>query len=67
MSDWYLVRQLQNFKSGVRGAHPEDYYGMQMGFMGRILKDDEAINDLVAYINSLGIQDEAAMAARNGE
>jgi cytochrome c oxidase subunit 2 len=67
MSDWYLVRQLQNFKSGVRGAHPQDYYGMQMGFMGRILEDDEAINDLVAYINSLGIHDEAAMAARNGE
>jgi hypothetical protein len=40
---------------------------MQMGFMGRILEDDEAINDLVAYINSLGIHDEAAMAARNGE
>ncbi len=53
MSDWYTARQLQNFKSGVRGSHPQDYYGMQMGFMGRILPDDQAINDLVAYINTL--------------
>lgn len=53
MSDWYLVRQLQNFRDGVRGAHPQDYYGMQMGFMGRTVQDDKAINDLVAYINTL--------------
>src|SRR5690606_32373495 len=30
MSDWYLMRQLENFRDGVRGAHPEDLYGMQM-------------------------------------
>ncbi len=67
MTDWYLARQLQNFKGGIRGAHPEDYYGMQMGFMGRILEDDDAINDLVAYINTLDAERPAAMAARNGE
>ncbi len=67
MTDWYLARQLQNFKSGVRGAHPEDYYGMQMGFMGRILEDDQAINDLVAYINTLDTEGPSAMAARNGD
>ncbi len=53
LQDWYVARQLQNFKHGIRGSHPEDYYGMQMGFMGRILQDDRAINDLVAYINTL--------------
>ena len=53
MTDWYIARQLQNFRDGVRGSHPQDFYGMQMGFMGRILQDDEAINDLVAYINTL--------------
>jgi len=53
MTDWYVARQLQNFKDGVRGSHLQDYYGMQMGFMGRILKDEQAINDLVAYINTL--------------
>ena len=53
MTDWYMARQLQNFKDGVRGSHPQDFYGMQMGFMGRILQDEQAINDLVAYINTL--------------
>ncbi|MCH7833880.1 MAG: c-type cytochrome [Proteobacteria bacterium] len=53
MSDWYLARQLANFKGGIRGSHKTDYYGKQMGFMGRILQDEQAINDLVTYINTL--------------
>lgn len=53
MSDWYLVRQLQNFKSGVRGTHPQDELGFQMTSMVTALADDEAINDVVAYINTL--------------
>ena len=53
MSDWYLVRQLKNFQSGVRGSHPDDKYGEQMGFMSKQLYGDEAINDVVAYINTL--------------
>ena len=53
MSDWYLVTQLKNFKQGVRGAHPQDMYGPQMALMSEILADDQAINDLVAYINTL--------------
>ncbi len=53
MNDWYIARQLQYFKEGIRGSHPSDYYGKQMGFMGRILEDEAAINDLVAYINTL--------------
>lgn len=55
MNDWYLARQLENFKAGVRGDHPQDYYGMQMGFMGRILTGEQAINDVVAYINTLPV------------
>ena len=53
MTDWYIARQLHNFKDGIRGAHRSDYYGFQMGFMARILQDERAINDLVAYINTL--------------
>ena len=53
MSDWYLVTQLKNFKQGIRGAHPKDMYGSQMVSMAAILSDDQAINDLVAYINTL--------------
>lgn len=53
MTDWYLASQLKNFRAGIRGQHPQDFYGKQMSFMGRILQDDESINDLVAYINTL--------------
>ncbi|MCH7980075.1 MAG: c-type cytochrome [Proteobacteria bacterium] len=53
MTDWYMARQLQNFKDGVRGTHKQDFYGMQMGFMGAIVQDEQAINDLMAYINTL--------------
>ena len=63
LNDWYLARQLKHFKSGVRGSHPQDYYGKQMGFMGRILRDEQAINDVVAYINTLGAETEADVAS----
>jgi cytochrome c oxidase subunit II len=53
IDDWYLVRQLQNFKEGIRGSHAEDSYGEQMRMMANILVDDQAINDVVAYINTL--------------
>lgn len=53
MSDWYLVTQLKNFKQGIRGAHPKDLHGPQMASMAAILADDQAINDLVAYVNTL--------------
>ena len=54
MTDWYLASQLKNFRDGIRGEHPMDFYGMQMGFMGRTIQTDQDINDLVAYINTLG-------------
>lgn len=53
MSDWYLARQLQNFRAGLRGVHRQDYYGKQMASMADVLPDDRAITDLVAYINTL--------------
>jgi cytochrome c oxidase subunit 2 len=53
MTDWYLASQLKNFQTGIRGAHPQDFYGKQMGFMGRTVQNDQAINDLIAYINTL--------------
>ena len=52
MSDWYLVTQLKNFKQGIRGAHPKDMYGPQMASMAAILADDQATDDLVAYIDT---------------
>jgi cytochrome c oxidase subunit II len=50
---WYLTRQLQNFKAGIRGANPKDTYGMQMAPMAQTLPNDQAVEDVVAYIGTL--------------
>lgn len=52
-NDWYLVTQLKNFRSSIRGAHRDDSYGAQMIAMARMLTDDQAITDVVSYINTL--------------
>ena len=53
ISDWYLLKQLNNFKVGIRGTHPADLHGKQMGFMARMLLNDQDMRDVVAYINAL--------------
>ena len=40
-SDWYLIRQLNNFRTGVRGRHPQDFDGAQMARIARILDDEQ--------------------------
>jgi len=52
-SDWYLVTQLRNYRSGLRGAAESDTYGAQMRAVAATLPDDKAVNDVVAYINTL--------------
>ncbi|MSQ91516.1 MAG: c-type cytochrome [Gammaproteobacteria bacterium] len=66
MSDWYLERQLNNFRSGIRGAHRQDYYGRQMAFMADVLADERAIDDLISYINTLKPEDNQVLASRRG-
>jgi len=51
--DWYIVRQLQNFKKKIRGSDAGDTYGQQMSPMAMILADDAAINNVAAYISTL--------------
>lgn len=51
---WYLVRQLKYFREGLRGYHEADAEGKLMVPMAQMLQDDRAIDDLVAYIHSLG-------------
>ncbi len=53
INDWYLLRQLENFKAGIRGGHPADLPGKQMGLMVQMLHDEQAMKDVVAYINTL--------------
>ena len=53
MTDWYILRQMEKFRQGVRGDHPDDTYGAQMAPSARALPDEQALLDIVAYINTL--------------
>lgn len=52
-SDWYVARQLQHFRDGVRGSHRENFDGAQMAAIAKTLRDDQAINDLIDYLHTL--------------
>ena len=51
MEDWYLVRQLENFRAGIRGTHPRDIEGIAMQPMAAKLTD-ESIGDIVDWVGS---------------
>lgn len=53
MPDWYLMAQLQKFKGGLRGSHPQDITGAQMRANAMTLPDDQTMMDVVAYIQTL--------------
>ncbi|MBT4255323.1 MAG: cytochrome c, partial [Gammaproteobacteria bacterium] len=52
-NDWYLITQIENFRSGVRGSHQDDTFGAQMVTMSKTLRDEQAILNVVSYINTL--------------
>ncbi len=52
LNDWYLKRQVYNFKNSIRGAHPRDKFGAQMIPMMALLPDSHAVNNVIAYIRS---------------
>jgi cytochrome c oxidase subunit II len=52
-NDWYLIRQINNYKQGLRAYDPKDIYGNQMKPMASVLANDKAVLDVTAYINTL--------------
>jgi cytochrome c553 len=52
-SDWYLLAQLKKYKEGVRGATGTDIEGAAMIAQVAMLKDEQAMKDVVAHIASL--------------
>jgi len=52
-NDWYMVAQINKFKQGQRGYHASDHGGQQMRPMVATLTSEQAVNDVVAYINTL--------------
>ena len=50
--DWYLFKHLRAFQNGVRGADPRDVIGAQMAAIAKTVPDDQAMRDLVSYIQT---------------
>jgi len=50
---WYELRQLRNFKAGIRGANPKDTFGIVMRPMALTLVSDQDVMDVVAYFGTL--------------
>jgi cytochrome c oxidase subunit 2 len=53
VDDWYLATELRKFRSGVRGASPKDPEGRLMRPMARTLAGEDAIRNVVAYVETL--------------
>jgi cytochrome c553 len=52
-ADWYMLKQLEKFKRGMRGADPRDIQGSQMRAMVATLENEQAMRDVIAYIRTL--------------
>ena len=48
MEGWYLRRQLENFRAGIRGTHPMDREGIAMQPMANL--SDESMADIVEWV-----------------
>jgi cytochrome c553 len=53
LAEWYVAKQLESFRSGVRGRHPDDFGGMRMRPMAMTLQSDEDVRALAAYVAKL--------------
>lgn len=52
MEPWYLRRQLEAFRDGMRGTHPDDSAGQEMQPVGLRLRDDAGIEEAITYVAS---------------
>ncbi len=50
----YLKRQYGNFQQGRRGSHPDDRFGRQMKMMSTSLPTEKDLDDVIAFIHTLG-------------
>lgn len=55
---WYVEAQVQKFRNGVRGLHPKDLPGLRMRPMAKMLKKDEDVKAVAAYVATLPVKKE---------
>ena len=53
LNDWYLRSSYQSYLDGVRGSHPDDFYGAQMSRLAPAVADRDDIDDVIAFITTL--------------
>ena len=56
IGDAYLIRQVNNFQDGLRGAHKDAQYGKQMAMMAKVVTEDELL-DIAAFLNEQAPQE----------
>jgi cytochrome c553 len=53
LPEWYVAAQLQKFRLGVRGSHPQDTAGMRMRPMARSLATESDVQAVAQYVATL--------------
>ena len=53
LNDWYLKSSYQSYLDGLRGTHPDDFYGAQMVRLAPALSKGNDIDDVIAFITTL--------------
>jgi cytochrome c553 len=53
LPEWYVAAQLEKFRHGIRGSHPQDTAGMRMRPMARSLPTESDVQALAQYIATL--------------
>jgi cytochrome c oxidase subunit 2 len=53
LQEWYLVKQMQKYRTGLRGSEAQDTLGQQMAAIAKGLPDEQTVNDVAAYIATL--------------
>jgi cytochrome c oxidase subunit 2 len=53
LPEWYVLAQLQHFKKGERGMHPEDTGGLRMYPMSQTLKTPEDMQAVAAFVAAM--------------
>lgn len=53
LPDWYVESQISKFRTGVRGAHPDDYEGLRMRPMSRQMMNPDEVRAVTRYVASL--------------
>lgn len=65
MEPWYIRRQLESFRDGTRGTHPDDEAGHEMQPVGVRLRDEVHIDEAIAYVSTF--QAKAPPVTINGD